>query len=59
MKELQKMSWKEWVSKVSKDMKEDPMFTKSTEQVSHGVTFDWDKDEKDFVETGNINNPKH
>ena len=28
MKELQKMSWKEWVSKVSKDMKEDPMFTK-------------------------------
>tara|TARA_R110000803_G_scaffold44729_5_gene94608 strand:- start:521 stop:700 length:180 start_codon:yes stop_codon:yes gene_type:complete len=59
MKELQKMTWKEWVSKVSREMEEDPMFAKPDEHVSHGVTFDWDKTEKDFVATGNINKPKH
>jgi hypothetical protein len=40
MKESQKMSWEEWVTKVSKDMQEDPMFAGPTEQVSQGLTFD-------------------
>tara|TARA_R110000803_G_scaffold23018_6_gene56721 strand:- start:993 stop:1172 length:180 start_codon:yes stop_codon:yes gene_type:complete len=59
MKELQKMSWKEWVTKVSKDMQEDPMFAEPTEQVSQGLTFDWDQAAKDFVATGNIDKKVH
>ena len=59
MKELQKMSWEEWVTKVSKDMQEDPMFAGPTEQVSQGLTFDWDQAEKDVVATGNIDKKTH
>jgi hypothetical protein len=44
-REAQKMSWQEWVAKMSKDMQAEPMFAASKE-VSHGVTFDWDNAEK-------------
>jgi hypothetical protein len=43
-REAQKMSWEEWVDQdVSKDMQADPMFAGPTEEVSQGVTFDWDQ----------------
>ena len=59
MKEWQKMTWKEWVTKVSKEMEEDPMFASPEKEVSHGLTFDWDKTEQDYVATGEINKKVH
>ena len=59
MKEWQKMTWKEWVTKVSKEMEEDPMLASPEKEVSHGLTFDWDKTEQDYVATGNINKKVH
>jgi hypothetical protein len=31
-REAQKMSWQEWVAKMSKDMQADPMFAASTKK---------------------------
>jgi hypothetical protein len=35
------------------------MFAGPTEQVSQGLTFDWDQAEKDVVATGNIDKKTH
>ena len=59
MKEWQKMTWKEWVRKVSKGVEESPMRGAPEQEAPHCLTFDWDKEEKDYVATGNINKKVH
>jgi hypothetical protein len=58
MKELQKMTWEEWVKGLPRDRRR-PYVCQAYEHVSHGLTFDWDKTENDFVATGTINKKVH
>jgi len=59
MKELKKTTWKEWVSNVAQDVKEDPMFASAGKTTTEGLTFDWDSDANDYVATGHLNKKVH
>jgi|TARA_R110000751_G_scaffold21498_5_gene61646 hypothetical protein len=60
MKNRKKTTWKEWVTKASKEMEKDPMLKKSNEVLKdEGLSFHWDKEEQDYVATGHIHKKVH
>ena len=69
MKNRKKTTWKEWVTKASKEMEKDPMLKKSNEVLNvsetikkakdEGLSFHWDKEEQDYVATGHIHKKVH
>ena len=72
MKNRKKTTWKEWVTKASKEMEKDPMLKKSNEVLKdsglseltevlkdEGLSFHWDKEEQDYVAMGHIHKKVH
>ena len=57
---MRKMSWSDWKKQMIKEMESDPMFASNTDvQPAKGLKFDWDKDDKQFVSTGTIDQKEH
>ena len=57
---MRKMSWSDWKKQMTKEMESDPMFASNTDvKPAKGLKFDWDKDDKQFVSTGTIDQKEH
>ena len=57
---MRKMSWDEWKKEKTKEMESDPMFSFNTDvKPVKGLKFDLDKEDKQFVSTGTIDQKEH